>query len=524
MRSFTSKCIINGTYRLFIYKFSDFVKNNVKKLNIQWLLFSSGMVKRFTVTDLRREDVFPNLDYRFSNLRETDTEVVLERDFLGENPLHYYGDIISNELIVANNIVEIKDYVEKQQRNFTWERVRAVSNNTITTIDELAFNSATPQEEERGPTLRESEPRLWQYDSGPPHHRPLAPINYTDIQNVGKIVRRLLSYSLEVRLSDAYGYAYSEYHRIHPSCAGSDAHLESKHINFETGLLLSGGLDSMSVGYLLSQTGLGKVTAFTLKVDEDDLDVVKSRELAKRFRIDLSEVKIDHDDSGVSITLQRYNHHRDLLYTKKIAEGISLDDAVFETLKISGNPKKDNVFCAVAMYLIAPAIIAEGIKTIFCGEGPNEMINDYGYNPHDSGYATDDKGDISFREALTFGLKRTDRQLGRGGLAKHATARMGKIFAHYGLRLESPYFNQDIARVMTRLPHSTSYDTIKQHLVGAMFEEEGLDRFIQGTSKEKFQDGSGISRLLRAYNQQRLIDMFERIYGIKKTGYLKSGK
>ena len=435
----------------------------------------------FTVTDLRKEDVFPNLDYRFSTFRETDKGVVLERDFLGENPLHYYSDIRTGELIVANNIVDIKDYLEKQQRTFTWERVRAVSNNSRTTIDDFAFISASPKEEEREPTLQAYEPK--------------ETIDYANIAHVGKTVRRLLQESLDARFS---------------SIADS-----------EVGLLLSGGLDSMCVGYLLSKAKDRKVTAFTLKVNEDDQDVVKSRELAKRFNIDLSEVKIDQNDSGLSIMLQRYSPTRDLRYTKKNAEGINLDNAILESLKISGNPKKDNLFCAAAMYLIGQAITAEGIKTVFCGEGPNEMINDYGYNPRDSGYATEDKGDIRFREALTFGLKKTDRQLGRGGLPKHAIARMGKIFAHYGLRLEAPYFNRDVARVMTRVPHTTSYDTIKQHLVGAMFKDEGLDIFIQGTSKEKFQDGSGVSRLFRGYDQQKLIDMFEGLYGIKKTGYLK---
>src|SRR3989344_4407177 len=442
------------------------------------------MIKTFTVTDLRKEDVFPNLDYRFSTFRETDTGVVLERDFLGENPLHYYSDIRTGELIVANNIVDIKDYLEKQQRTFTWERVRAVSNNSRTTIDDFAFISASPKEEEREPTLQ--------------GYKPKETTDYADIANVGKTVRRLLQESLEARLS---------------SIADS-----------EVGLLLSGGLDSMSVGYLLSKAKDRKVTAFTLKVNEDDQDVVKSRELAKRFNIDLSEVKIDQNDSGLSITLQRYSPTRDLRYTKKIAEGINLDNAILESLKISGNPKKDNLFCAAAMYLIGQAITAEGIKTVFCGEGPNEMINDYGYNPRDSGYATEDKGDIDFREALTFGLKKTDRQLGRGGLPKHAIARMGKIFAHHGLRLEAPYFNRDVARVMTRVPHLTSYDTIKQHLVGAMFEGEGLDAFIQGTSKEKFQDGSGISRMFASYDQKKLVDEFEKLYGIEKTGYLTSAK
>lgn len=439
------------------------------------------MTKTFTVTDLRREDVFPNIEYRFSNLRETDAEVVLERDFLGENPLHYYSDIRAGELIVANNIIEIKEYLEQQKRTFAWERVRAVSNNGRTTIDNLAFISASPKEEETGPTLQE-----YGIDDS---------IDYKDIANVGKTVRKLLRESVEARLSSI-----------------ADA---------EVGLLLSGRLDSMSIGYLLSQAEGRKVTAFTLKVDENDPDVVRSRELAKRFNIDLSEVKIDQDDSGLIITLQRYSPTRALRYTKRIAEGINLDDAIRTSLKISGNPKKDNLFCAAAMYLIGQAIADQGIKTVFCGEGPNEMINDYGYNPRDSGYPTEDKGDMNFREALTFGLKKIDRQLGRGGLPKHAIARMGKIFAHYGLRLEAPYFNRDVARVMTIVPHLTSYDTIKQYLVGAMFEGEGLDIFIQGTSKEKFQDGSGVSRLFGDYDQKRLIDMFEGVYGIKKTGYLK---
>ena len=438
------------------------------------------MTKKFTVTDLRKGAVFPNTEYRFSRLKETHDGVVLERDFLGENPLHYYSDIRFGDLIVANNIIDIKEYLE-QQWTFTWERVRAVSNNNRTSIDDLAFVSASPKEEESDLTLQE-------YELSPS-------IDYTNIADIGRRVRGLLLDSLDLRLSTI-----------------DDP---------EVGLLLSGGLDSMGVGYLLSQITNRKITAFTLKVDENDLDVVKSRELAKRFNIDLSEVKVDLDQSGLSIILQRYGPDRKLRYIKKIAEGLPLDDVILESLKISGNPKKDNLFCAAAMYLIGRAIVSEGIKTVFCGEGPNEMINDYGFNPCDSGYATEDKGDICFREALTFGFKKTDRQLGRGGLPKHAVARMGKIFAHYGIRLEAPYFNRDIARIMTLVPHITRYDTIKQHLVGAMFNGEGLDAFIQGTSKEKFQDGSGVSRLFHDFDQKRLIGMFEGVYGIKKAGYLK---
>jgi len=62
---------------------------------------------------------------------------------------------------------------------------------------------------------------------------------------------------------------------------------------------------------------------------------------------------------------------------------------------------------------------------------------------------------------------------------------------------------------------------IKQHLMSAIFAGEGIDDLILGVSKEKFQDGSGVSRLFAGYNQRKLIEMFDSIYGIKKTVYMK---
>ena len=62
------------------------------------------MVK-FNIKDLRNEKVFPNLDYRYSRLNIGTDVVILERDYLGENPLHYYLEISNDELIIANNIV-----------------------------------------------------------------------------------------------------------------------------------------------------------------------------------------------------------------------------------------------------------------------------------------------------------------------------------------------------------------------------------------------------------------------------------
>lgn len=436
-------------------------------------------MKQFRVIDIRNDKSFPNLAYRFSDIAEDSYGVRLYRDFLGENPLHYYIDMMNSELIVGSNIADIKDYLERKRRHFLWERVRAVSNNTEVYVDDAVFLFASPREKETGPTLQE-------------YSLPYS-IDYANLQSSGRKVRDLLEESVETRLSTVH--------------------------DDRVGLLLSGGLDSMSIGYILSRKGSENISAFTLKVDENEKDVTRSREVAQRFGLPLSEVKITPRGNILSISMQQYDTARKLISERHV-EDIDVDEAVSNSLRISGNPKKDNAFCSIAMYLIGKALQEDGIETVFCGEGPNEMLNDYGYVPSRNGYSSDDIGNVKFREALTFGLKKTDRQLGRGGLPKHALARMGKMFANYDIRLESPYFQQDIARIMTKIPHSTSHDTIKQHLMAEMFAGEGIDDLIFGVSKEKFQDGSGISRILHPYTQDRLIEYFDNIYGIRKIGYL----
>jgi len=434
----------------------------------------------YTIKDIRKTQVFPDLTHRNSKVEQTEGKIMLERDYLGENPLHYVVDLKKHELVVANNISDIKHYLESDARRFVWERVRAVSNNTRAVFADPGMLSAAPLETEVELPLQE--------------YKIVEPVDVANLPAVGDFVRSRLAKSIDERLITINDQ--------------------------QVGLLLSGGLDSMSVGYLLAQKDR-PVIAYTLKVRENDPDVVKSRELAKHFGIDLVEVSVKQSDGTLSLSAVRYSPQRAVIVEKVVADNIVLDDLMQHTLEVMGNPKKDNVYCGVAMNLIARAISGDGIKTVFCGEGPNEMINDYGFNPKEHGYDTDDKGNVAFREALTFGLKKSDLQHGRGGLAKHATARMGKVFAEHGIRLEAPYFDKDIAKVLCCVPHLTSYDTIKQHIVGAMFAGQGLNQFIAGTSKEKFQDGSGLSSLLDSYPQEKLLDFFEKIYGIRKVGYLR---
>src|SRR3989338_9975269 len=143
-------------------------------------------MKNFKVIDIRRTGAFPSNSYRFSRLREEGETAVLERDFLGENPLHYYICGREGELIVANNILEIKKHLEDKGRFFSWERVRAVSNNKRVIFDNEGFSKAEPFHEELGPTLQQMP-----LDSS---------IDYFDFEQVGRRVRTLLGDSIDKRL------------------------------------------------------------------------------------------------------------------------------------------------------------------------------------------------------------------------------------------------------------------------------------------------------------------------------------
>jgi len=429
---------------------------------------------RFGVRDIRRTAPFPDLAHRFASVDETDECVCMKRDFLGENPLHYYIDRAGGELIVASNIADMRDYLEANEREFAWAAVRAVPNNQSATIDDRAFARASARLRELGPTLEQCEPS----------------VDCSDLTAAGRAVRRLLEDSLDERLATI--------------------------ADPQIGLILSGGLDSTSVGYLLAKKR--KLTAFTLKVREDESDVVRSRRLTRHLGIDLCEVKVTPSGTSVDVTLERYGPAGNLRGEKAVARDIPLVEVLRESLRISANPIRGNVLCAVSMLLIARALVAEGIETVFCGEGPNEMINDYGLRPGGGRVPVSDPGDVGFRQKLTFGGEKISPQFGRGGLSHHAVARMSQIFGHYGIRLESPWFHRDIAAIMTRVPHLTDHRTIKQHFVAAMFAGEGLDEFIRDTAKQRFQDGAGITPLFAAYSDADIDAAFRRLYRIPRGG------
>ncbi|MEK7202248.1 MAG: asparagine synthase-related protein [Patescibacteria group bacterium] len=435
--------------------------------------------------DLTNKEVFPNTKYRFSKvIQETEDSITLERDFIGENPFHYYLNAKTQEAIVANSIREIKSYLQEKGSKFLWEHIRAVSNNKKVTITSDTFYNARPETAELGTTLQELQQ---------------PPVDLSNTSKAGEYIRGLFVQSIDDRLET-----------IHDEVVG---------------LLLSGGLDSITTGYYLkSNLNDKKLRAFTLKVNEDEADISKSREVVKQLGVPLTEVKISRNSDDISVGVQSYDLEGNLEKEYSVSTE-NINEIVKKTLAIAENPKRDNLFCSLAMYLIGQAIKSEGIKTVFCGEGPNEMINDYGFQPPKEGYPGMGVSSTYFRQALTFGLKESDLQLGRGGLGKHALSRMGKMFAFYGIRLESPFFNRDIANALTRIPYEDAdYSVIKPKIDESILGEDGrlVLGALEGISKEKFQDGSGISKVFVDFSQEQLIETFKQIYGVNKESYVKN--
>lgn len=413
------------------------------------------------VIDIRNTKAFPNTSYRYAGITNTGRAFILSRDPLGENPLHYYSSRKGSKeiLLVASNIRDIKTYLDGEGLVFSFDRVRAVSNGQQVFIDNDNPTMATVIMDEVKLRVAGS----------------------VDVKTAAGIVFHGLKEEIRKRMET----------------------IEEGTV----GLLLSGGLDSGSIGYFLSQASYGKkVVAFTLKVNENDSDVQKSRWLAEKFGFELIEVKVQEQEGKITVSNSK----------EELATGMEKEDIVKDVLRTCAHALKDNVFCAISMHLIAMAIQKARISTVFCGEGPNEMINDYGIIPERFGYGSTDPADQMFRWALTFGIRQGDIRLGRGGLGKHAILRMHKIFAQQGLRLESPYFNQEIAKTMIRIPHGEfEYEGVKPVLVREMLREPELEEWIKNASKEKFQDGSGISRIFSTYSQKRLNELLDEVYPLR---------
>lgn len=281
--------------------------------------------------------------------------------------------------------------------------------------------------------------------------------------------------------------------------------------NARVAVLLSGGLDSLSVAMLLRILDV-PFTAYTLSVEDGGDDVQMAAEFARRLGVDHNIVKVTAHDI------------------------IAAAPAVVE---IAETYHLYNFFCSVGMYLLGRGLADAGISTAFCGEAVNEALGDY----HDWSITDPKTGRERVLQHVNYDRMKNpserllyvwgqssdrgkyNRQLG-SGLAKHAGSRMFKPLMPVGLRLECPYYDREVLAHLVSLPASV-LDSCggKPGVFVRLFQQE-LEHFgfpsdlVQRCKKVRFQDASeggrgGITPVLleAGYDQERLIALFNDRFG-----------
>ncbi|MCK5096052.1 MAG: hypothetical protein KAR24_01720 [Candidatus Pacebacteria bacterium] len=308
-----------------------------------------------------------------------------------------------------------------------------------------------------------------------------------------------------------------------------DRLLESTKLRFdyfnkkEQAVLLSGGIDSMSVAYFVSLFDKN-IPAYTLQIgDNESTDVIRARMIAKHFGLEHRIIKVPKD--RVLACIDRSIESSEIFHLY-------------------------NVFCAIGMDLMAETLKNDGILYVHTGEGGNECFGDY-YDWIIYDEKTNRKKILQTtsedfktplgREAYVWGnlvaekKGRYNAQLG-SGLGKHGGSRMYKPMYKKGITLLSPYFDKKIMKILTNI----SVDTLKNiggkpgfmSLAFKKETEEGkIPKEFFDVKKIRLQDasedgaGDGLTEtLLRSgYDQKKIIELFNNIFqaDVKERQHLK---
>ncbi len=394
------------------------------------------------------------------------------RDALGEIPLYYL--VTLNGIYIANNIQDIKDNAKDFYR---YSYIRAFPHSSYQVFD---LSKVTSDNFEN--TIKLSPPSFI--------------VNFSD---------EVLRYQKDFSKSSNYSYFKFIYSHF------CDSVIKRAKKYKDVNLLLSGGLDSLTVGVILKKMGID-FTAITLSTGNGDSS-------------DLQDAKLFAKKLGVK--------HR--VYEISKEEIISEYES---TVQISEAYHLYNVYCALAMNLLGKKLKDDGIKMAFSGEAVNEAIGDYRdwtvYNSNTNKFEvlqkinkdniTNTKDRIAYVWGNSSNNSKYNRQLG-SGLAKHAGARMIKPFLHYDLELENPFYEFEVlGRIVALSKNDIEKFGDKSGLFWKIFsksyEKFGFyETLIKNTSKVRFQDGSeygrdGISSILLAagYDQKKTIEIFNSIF------------
>lgn len=380
------------------------------------------------------------------------------RDWIGEVPLHYAicGDSIYFANFISDLLAKLSD--------LKYDSIVAVNRSEV-----IEINTKT----------REVKKHLY-YNFNKEKNE----TDYDDLHAVAQKVHDLLFEAVKIRLQKNFK---------------------------QMALLLSGGIDSMSIAYVVSALN-PNIPAYTIEVaSQQSTDLVRAYEITKAFGLD----------------------HRVINVTEK-----EIIDCVNDAVDDSEIYHMYNVFCAVGMHKLASVLKNDGMKYVFTGEGGNEAFGDY----HDwivvdpktkkevvLQKTSKDFGEPNGREAYIWGnlvaesRGRYNIQLG-SGLGKHGGSRMYKPMFKHGVYLLSPYLEKAIMKIIANIP-SKALENIdgKAGFMKMVFEKEirtgKIPEKFFAVKKIRFQDASeggegGITgTLLReGYNQEKLIEIFNDIF------------
>lgn len=432
-------------------------------------IFNNGLVDRIISYEdkfiyrkyLQHGDYFLqqiNGEFSYVYCDKTLDVIFAARDWIGEVPLHYTisGESIYFANFVSDLLANLPDLKYKNIIAVNRSEIVEINAKTKSVQKHLYYNF---NKEENG-------------------------VNYEDLKDVAKKIHDFLFEAVRIRLPK-----------------------NSK----KTALLLSGGIDSMSIAYIVSALN-SNIPAYTIEVaSQQSTDLVRAYEITKAFGLD----------------------HRVINVSEK-----EIIDCVKEAVSDSEIYHMYNVFCAVGMHKLAGVLKNDGIKYVFTGEGGNEAFGDY----HDwivvdpktkkeviLQKTSKDLKEPEGREAYIWGnlaaesQGRYNIQLG-SGLGKHGGSRMYKPMFKHGIYLLSPYFEKTIMKIVANIPAKLLNDIGgKSGFMEMVFSEEiktgKIPEKFFAVKKIRFQDASeggegGITGALlgQGYNQEKLIEIFNDVF------------
>jgi len=211
--------------------------------------------------------------------------------------------------------------------------------------------------------------------------------------------------------------------------------------------LLSGGIDSAAVAFLLSRK-LPRLVAYVAVMNPKSRDLRCARETAEALGIELREVKVEpptaDDLSGVVRRIEM--------------------------------PHKAQVEIGWACAALADQMAADGFKVTYSGEGSDELWGSYG---------------MSFHGIKKLGFGEYRRRLFHDQHRKNFM-RCNKVFMARGVECRLPFLNTGLVELALSLPQSAVAEKNRPKAVMQEAFRGSLPASVVDRPKMAFQDGCGL--------------------------------